>query len=88
MAGDNWLIDSSPHSAADLQPDGGQPMEEELDYALVRVADSAGAQYVGGKQGDMDKPLRGFIETETLDWEFAEGSPLLILSANPFPLFA
>ena len=40
---DNWLIDSSPKSPMDLHADpAGDPSEEELDYALIRLADPAG----------------------------------------------
>jgi hypothetical protein len=32
-----WLVDSSPYSASDLQPLGTDPLLEELDYALLRL---------------------------------------------------
>ncbi len=35
--GDNWLIDHSQYSSADLQNDGSLPKEDELDYALLRI---------------------------------------------------
>ncbi len=75
----DWLIDSSPYSPEDTKIDGTDPGTQELDYALVRVADSPGDQSVGGKQGDQDAPLRGFIALPQSDWAFPEQSALFIL---------
>lgn len=49
-AGDEWLIDAAPHSAVDLVPDPkpGDPGPEELDLALIRLAEPAGSQAVAG----------------------------------------
>lgn len=49
-ADDDWLIDSAPHSAVDLVPDPkpGDPGPEELDLALVRLAEPAGSLGVAG----------------------------------------
>lgn len=50
LADDNWLIDSAPHSAVDLVPDPkpGDPGPDELDLALIRLAERAGSQAVAG----------------------------------------
>lgn len=57
---DGWLVDSSPYSAADSS--GGEPGPEELDYALVRLAESAARDLAGGAgQGDDDAPPRGCV---------------------------
>lgn len=48
-----WLIDSSPFSAVDPGDRGGLPTLDELDYALIRLKEPAGADVVagGGKRG-------------------------------------
>lgn len=57
---DNWHVDSSPYSLTDLSPHSasGQPSEDELDYAILRLQgepahDSVGK--VGGRKRDYIK---------------------------------
>lgn len=74
----DWLIDSSPYSAADTleQPPG----EEELDYALVRLGGAPGDGYLGGAdQADLDAPRRGFVEVPTEAAELTPGEALFIV---------
>jgi len=47
-AGD-WLVDSSPPSPEDEKVDGGLPDPDQLDYALLRLADQTGDLPVGDK---------------------------------------
>lgn len=51
-ADDSWLIDSAPYSAVDLVPDPkpGDPAPDELDLALIRLAEPAGSQGVAGAE--------------------------------------
>ena len=48
---DDWLIDSSPHSPVDLEPEPkpSLPDPAHLDYALLRLADAVGNQPVGSR---------------------------------------
>lgn len=52
LAADGWLIDSAPHSAVDLVPDPkpGDPGPDELDLALIRLAEPAGSDGVAGAE--------------------------------------
>jgi hypothetical protein len=47
-----WLIDSTPFAKVDLVPDPkpGDPGPEELDYALIRLAQPAGEMAVAGSE--------------------------------------
>jgi hypothetical protein len=59
----DWLVDQSPPSAVDLKPEPkpGTPNPDELDYALVRLADAAGDKPVGPTP-DPNAPKRGWIK--------------------------
>ena len=48
-----WLVDSSPHSPVDLEglPKQGVPDPEQLDYALLRLADPVGDAADSGREG-------------------------------------
>ena len=61
----DWHIDSSPYSGFDMKPDpkGGEPSEEELDYALLRLERPIGEEAVGQKSGPADE-RRGCILTD------------------------
>jgi len=48
-AAPDWLVDTSPPSPEDEKVDGGLPDPEQLDYALLRLADKAGELPVGAK---------------------------------------
>jgi len=53
---ENWLIDKSPFSQADLSASNAEPGAEELDYAVIRLAKRVGDDVMPG--GD----TRGWIE--------------------------
>jgi hypothetical protein len=57
--GAHWIIDSAKHSAADLDDKGGLPDSGELDYALIRLRESAGEDIENGQR-------RGWIEVSML----------------------
>ncbi|MGE0451625.1 MAG: effector-associated domain EAD1-containing protein [Vicinamibacterales bacterium] len=75
----DWLVDCSPPSAIDLQPEPkqGVPSADELDYALVRLDGSPGTAAAGAK-ADPNAPPRGWIKIGTPAAPTAE-SPLFIL---------
>ena len=57
-----WLIHDSEMSPLDEQVDPPQdPEEDELDYALLRVDGEPGNEAVGGANGDLEAPRRGWI---------------------------
>src|SRR5262249_49069419 len=80
LAADSWLIDHSPYSQADLlaDPDDRVPAADELDYALIRLADDIGNQRVAADKADQGTPLRGWI-TPRLDYDFPVGAPVFIV---------
>lgn len=45
----DWCVDFSPYSPVDSEPDpkSGEPSDEQLDFALVRLAEPVGAQPAG-----------------------------------------
>jgi V8-like Glu-specific endopeptidase len=68
------LIDSSPYSNAEkaAQADGTAATPEELDYALLRLAQPAGTQQAEGGE-------RGWIPLPEQTPELAPGAPILIV---------
>ena len=86
----NWLIDSSPYSQADLLADPGArtPNRDELDYALLRIADDLGDQPVAGAKADPGTPKRGHLRPETT-YPFPKDDPIFIVQhpkAEPLKL--
>lgn len=58
----DWLIDSSPPTESELRgTTGPPPTADELDYALLRLADRAGDEPVGGPTDAPDPPSRGWV---------------------------
>jgi hypothetical protein len=57
-----WDVDHSPPSPAEQagHPDGPPPTADELDYALVRLADPVGARSWGASSGE-GAPVRGWV---------------------------
>jgi hypothetical protein len=79
---DDWLVDSSPHSVADTQakPKKDTPTADELDYALIRLAESPGSEPIPlGKDTDKDAKPRGWVELSETEWPFADHPTLYIL---------
>ena len=65
---EDWIIDFAADSSADCPPYTGQPSPDELDYALVRVADRLG-----------NPPQRGSNPLPAIAIPFYAKSPLFIL---------
>lgn len=70
----DWLVESSPPSLADEQPEPKtrEATENELDYAIVRLNGAPAADIVDGRE-------RGVIELPHEPYVFAQGEPLMIL---------
>lgn len=78
----DWLVDSSPHSKADLQPAPkiDTPTADELDFALLRLSTPIGDQPIAmGKESDRDAKARGWITLPEAEWPFEQHSALFIL---------
>jgi hypothetical protein len=77
-----WLIDSSPYSAIDLEdpPHARTPTLEELDYALIELAEPIGGAPIAlGKNTDANAKVRGWIELSETPWPFTANSTLMII---------
>jgi Trypsin-like peptidase domain/Effector-associated domain 1 len=73
------VVDSSPPAPGELGGGGAAPTDEQLDYALVKVAGEPGATPVGGKTDSPDAEPRSWIETPEIPHVPAVGRPLFIL---------
>jgi len=74
----DWLYDFSPYNPAEVQnPDDALPSPEELDYAILRLANNPGGQPVS-EQSVEDRP-RGWIDLTDRAYPFPPGSPLFIV---------
>jgi trypsin-like peptidase len=61
-------------------PRVGAPALEELDYALVRLAEPIGAAPIAlGKDTDAGSKPRGWIELPEAEWPFADQTALFII---------
>jgi hypothetical protein len=61
----SWCLASAPHDPKDtkVHPLEDEPQPENLDYAILRLAQPAGAQPIGPVAGDPEKlPKRGWID--------------------------
>ena len=77
---DEWLIDQSPYSAADASgAEENDSKPDELDYALLRVADEPGNSPLGGNP---DAAARGWIAVPTQEHDFI-GEPALFIVQHP-----
>jgi hypothetical protein len=78
---DEWLVDGSPPSDADLDLSRTKtPATDELDYALVRLAEPIGSQPIAlGKDADVGAKTRGWIELPEADWPFVDQASLFII---------
>lgn len=75
--GSNWIVDYSPFSRFDPGDEGGLPKPTELDYALLRVAESV------GDAPDADgKNKRGWILVSTLP-PLPEPSDIIFIVQHP-----
>lgn len=71
-ASEDWLITSSPYSAADLKPTAGGPTSSELDFALIRLAEPIGSS-------SDSSPARNFIALTEKAPTVKEGDVIFIL---------
>ncbi|MEV4135483.1 trypsin-like peptidase domain-containing protein [Dactylosporangium sp. NPDC049742] len=83
----DWLVDWTPYSPLDVAagPATGvmaEPGDDELDYALVRLATRAGDEPVGGPTGDPDAVGRGWMRLPAEDYDFT-ASPALYIAQHP-----
>jgi Effector-associated domain 1/Trypsin-like peptidase domain len=76
----NWLIDKSPPSLVDMiaEPKSQLPQPNELDYALLRVAESPGHDRIGDKP-EPEAPPRKWIEIPTSSYDFQPNTALFIV---------
>ncbi len=76
-----WLIDSSPHSFADVQSLGTlTPSTEELDFALLRLETRIGEHPLPfGSSPDGASRNRGWIDLPDRDWAFENHDALFII---------
>lgn len=79
-AGDGWLVDSSPYSEVDIliDPQDKKVGKEELDYALLQLAEDIGAAPIGANSHPSD-PLRGYIRVSDSAYDFPHDTALFIL---------
>jgi hypothetical protein len=82
--GADWLVDSSPYSRVDSEPDpkSGEPAADELDYAFLRLADRAGDDPVGGSLfAGAGGSRRGWVATGQggRDEDYQANRPLFIV---------
>jgi hypothetical protein len=69
------IIGSSPYDPSDLQPNGGAPDAEKLDYALLHLEGEPGNQPLG----DEGKEFRKWVELPTTVPQFKPNGPLFIV---------
>ena len=84
LADADWLVDASPYSEADGKKDGALPTEDELDYAVLRVAPRTlddGTAATPGREPILGSPdkYRGWIALPAVDYAFEPGRPLFIV---------
>lgn len=78
LALSEWLVDSSPPSKVDTDPQAlEEPSTEELDYAILRVDGEPGNEVIG--KSDASNNKRGWVKIQQEPFEFAPDSPLIIV---------
>jgi len=80
LAATDWLIDYSPPSPTDFEtnPKSGEPDPDQLDYALLRLADEVGLQAIGTKP-EGNGPPRRWIELPDKPHGLKPSTPLFIV---------
>lgn len=90
-SGEDWLVaEPSPPSHADTKNalPGAEPGDQELDYAVLRLAEPAGKHTIA-RVPDINSPLRGWQKLPDLQIPLEPSDPLLILqhpSGDPLKL--
>ncbi|MFL5341422.1 MAG: trypsin-like peptidase domain-containing protein [Gemmataceae bacterium] len=77
----DWLIDHSPYSDAEYAgtPDAKLPTPEELDYALIRLADSIGDRpWAKSPDASGNAPNRGWVRVPDVAVAFAAKMAIII----------
>src|SRR5262249_14429431 len=87
---DDWLVDASPSSPVDLQPEPRTdvPAATDLDYALLRLQTDAGNRPVG-TNAPPGSPKRGWLAVSPHADAFPIDSPMFIVQhpdAEPMQL--
>lgn len=70
---ENWLVRSSPYSQADLAVDAGEPADDELDYAVIRLAKDA------SRSLERTGVERGWIDLDDISASLGEDQIVFIL---------
>lgn len=79
-----WLIDHSPYSQSDYQVNpAGDPEEDELDYALLRIDGVPGKDPVGGDTNDPSPTPRSWVEVPPIPHLFTRKNPALHIIQHP-----
>lgn len=78
LALSEWLVDSSPPSEVDTDPQAlDEPGIDELDYAILRVDGTPGNESIG--RSDYSDSKRGWVKIRQDPFEFTPDSPLIIV---------
>jgi hypothetical protein len=77
----DWLIDQSPPSPVDDQPEPKKatPDTNQLDYVLLRTEGKPGTEPAGGKKAGAGAPPRKWVEPPDEEYDFPNRSPLFIV---------
>ncbi len=80
-----WHVASRPHSVEDTTPHGGPPAPEDLDYAVIRLADPVGDQPVGPTgMADPGAGPRKWLTLSSTAPIVAEHAPIIVLQHPQF----
>lgn len=75
----NWLVDSSPSSRYDWNPQLGEAAPEETDSALIRLTDPIGNCPVGGDSADPEAEPRRWITASSPPPPLTAGNQVFLL---------
>lgn len=79
LDGGKPLVERRPPSPYDWTPDLGDAAPEELDCALLKLAEKVGTRPVGGGIGDPEAKPRGWIDAASTPPPLAAGNQVLLL---------
>jgi Trypsin-like peptidase domain/Effector-associated domain 1 len=74
-----WLVDSRPPSESDKGPVLGEATANEVDYALIRLAEAVGELPIGGDTVDPEAQPRGWITPPTPVPPMARGNQVFLV---------
>ena len=74
-----WQVDTQPTSNFDWDPDLGDPLASESDYALIRLEEEIGDVPVGGSTLDAAAPKRAWVSVPPAVPALAGGNVLFLL---------